>query len=325
MKKITLIILIGIGLACQLTGQAFNIEHLYPIETIHSYFEFETTYMGYAKVRGNFGNFYGSVYYNPEDPSQTSVTFRIDVESIDTNNDWRDKDLKSGNWFLAEQFPHINFTSKRVQADAEGLQVNGDLTIKETTKNISFVIAPAIGVIKDMRGDHQVIFTGSYTLNRKEFGIMGKNWSQVKEGIAALSDEVTISFSLLGKQMKADNFKNFLRNEKRPPGAIYAAYKTEGLEGAIKRFEVLKNETEVKPDALTRVAYMLLQQDKDKEAMALMELNQKEFPEDANAHDLRAEIYAKMGDFKKAKEAYQKSLALDPNNMNAAEALKHFE
>ncbi len=323
MKKLLSTFLFTIGYVVISNAQDFNIKHLYPIETDHSYLEFEVTYMGYAKVRGSFGSFYGSIYYDPENPEQTSVTFQIDVESIDTNNDWRDGDLKSGNWFLAEEFPHIRFSSSRVSSVTNGLSVTGDLTIKETTKAITFTIPPPLGVIKDMRDDHQVIFTGSHSLNRKEYGVMGKNWSQVKEGIAALSDDVKITFSLLGKQILEDNYQNFLRRETRPPGAIYAAYKAGGLEGALKRFDELKNENDIGATPLTMVAYMLTKQGKFQDAKSLLERNQKEYPEDGNVYDMLAEVHAELGDLKKTREFYKKAVELDPTNMNATEALKH--
>ncbi|MEO0337791.1 MAG: YceI family protein [Bacteroidota bacterium] len=322
MRNFFLLFFLSSVLLSTISAQTFNIDYLYPIEGSHSYFEFETTYMGYAKVRGSFSTFYGSIYYNPDQPTQTSVSFQIDVESIDTNNDWRDRDLKSKNWFLAEEFPHIHFSSSKVYPEGEGLRVEGALTVKETTKDISFMIAPAVGVIKDIRGDHQVIFTGSYTLNRKEYGVMGKNWSQVKEGIAALSDEVTINFSLLGKQVKEANFKNFLRNPKSPPGAIYVAYQDGGTNAAQEKFNTLKSEMEVNANAINMVAYMLYQQGKYEEALALLNFNQEEFPEEASVPNSIARVYAKMGKLGKAKAHYEKSLALDAKNMNAAEALK---
>lgn len=325
MKKFTTLFCLFLLSTAYTPAQDFSIEHVYPIEGSHSYINFVATYMGYAKVRGSFGSFYGSVYYNPDNVSQTSVSFQIDVESIDTNNDWRDRDLKSANWFLAEEFPHIKFTSTKVKSDGKGLYVTGDLTIKETTKRISFPIAPAQGIIKDIRGDDQVIFVGEHTINRKEYGVMGKNWSQVKEGIAALADEVTIEFSLLGKQINEGNFKNFLRNPKSPQGSMYVAYQEGGLAAAFKRFDELKTEMELNANALNMVAYMLMMQNKFEEALALMERNQKEFPEDANVYDSIGELYAKMGDLEKAKSNYQKSISLNPNNMNAVEVLKHLE
>lgn len=326
MKRISCLFILLAFLAVGLNGQSFNAEHLYPIENSHSFLQFEVTYMGYAKFKGNFSDFYGSIYYNPETPENTSITFQVDVESIDTNNDWRDRDLKSGNWFLAEEFPHIHFSSTSVKPAGEGLSVTGDLTIKETTKRIEFTIPGPLSVV-DMRGDDQVIFTGEYTLNRKEYGVMGKNWSQVKEGIVALSDEVTIEFSLLGKQINEGNFSNFLRNPKSPPGAVYAAYKEAGLAAATEKYESLKADTSFTMNSrtLNMVGYMLTKQGKLAEAQTLFERNLRDFPEDGNVYDSLGELYAKMGEPEKAMAHYRKSLALDPKNMNAAEALKHLE
>ncbi|MEM9260802.1 MAG: YceI family protein [Bacteroidota bacterium] len=326
MKRTTCLFILFALLSTCLAGQSFDTEHLYPIENSHSFVQFEVTYMGYAKFKGNFSDFYGSIYYNPTAPESTSVTFQVDVESIDTNNDWRDRDLKSGNWFLAETFPHIHFSSTGVRSSGKGLIVTGDLTIKETTKRIEFELPAPVSVV-DMRGDDQVIFTGEYTLNRKEYGVMGKNWSQVKEGIVALSDEVTIEFSLLGKQINEGNFSNFLRNPKSPPGAVYAAYKEGGLEVAIGKYESLKADTSFTMNSrtLNMVGYMLAKQGKLAEAQTVFERNLSDFPEDGNAYDSLGELYAKMGKQAKATAHYRKSLALDPTNMNAAEALKHLD
>ena len=319
MKKITQTFIVFFLLGSSTQAQEFDIEHLYPIEASHSYLQFEVTYMGYAKVKGSFGNFYGSIYYNPDAPSQTSVTFQVDVESIDTNNDWRDKDLKSKNWFLAEEYPHIHFSSTEVIKEGEGFEVKGDLSIKETTQEISFKIPPPIGVIQDMREDDQVIFIGEYTLNRKEYGVMGKNWSQVKEGIAALSDEVTIEFSLLGKQINESNFSNFLRNKNSPHGSVYVAYKEGGIKKALDHYTALKGESKTNVQTLNMVAYMLMVQGKLEEAKTLMEQNQQDYPKEANVYDSLGEVYGKMGEMDQAKAFYQKSLELNPDNINARE------
>lgn len=313
--------------ATTLSAQSFSVDHLYPIEGSHSFIQFEATYMGYAKVRGNFGDFKGSIYYDPEAPDRTSVSFQIEVASIDTDNDWRDRDLQSDNWFLAEEYPYIQFTSTGVRRDGEQFLVSGDLTIKATTKRIEFRIPPPIGVIEDIRGDYQVIFVGEYTLNRKEYGVMGKNWSRIKEGIAALADEVTIEFSLLGKRIQPDNLSNFLRNPNAPPGGIYAAYTSDGIEAAISRYEEMAADTSVNLNAraLNLVGNMLMMQEKYADARVLMERNQRDFPEEGRLYDSLGELYAKMGEYDKATEYYRRALALDEGNMNAREALRHLE
>lgn len=321
--KVILVSLLTMAIIVNATSQSFDINNVYPIETDHSFIEFEITYFGYAKVKGSFSDFYGSIYFDKTNPSKTSITFQINVESIDTNNDWRDQDLKSKNWFLEEQFPHIKFTSTSARVNENELIVKGDLTIKETTKNISLNLPMPIVVDQDIRGDRQVIFTGSYTLNRKEYGVMGKNWSEVKEGIAALSDDVAIEFSLLGKQTKEDNFKNFLRSERTPHGAIYAAYKADGLDAAKMKFEDLQKDQDLGSSALNMVVYMLLAQGKKEDALDLMKINQKAFPEDPDVYDMMGEVYAHIGNLKEAKKSYQKTLELDAQNTNAAEILKH--
>lgn len=327
MTKLKLLILSSVFIGFSANAQQFNIEHLYPIEASHSYVEFVATYMGYAKVRGNFSSFYGSIYYDPDNIGQTSVSFQIDVESIDTNNDWRDRDLKSKNWFLAEDFPHIKFISSKVRKKGKGLQVTGNLTIKETTKTITLDLNPVIGVMEDVRGDDQVIFTGEHTINRKEYGVMGARWDRVKEGIVSLSPNVKIEFSLLAKQINEGNFQNFLRNEKSPPGSIHAAYKKEGIQGAKKQFESLRAQPQAKvnANALNMVAYMLIMQDKLDHAAELLTLNQSSFPDNANVYDSMGELYLRQGKLDQAKAQYQKSLSLDAKNFNAVEVLKHLK
>jgi tetratricopeptide (TPR) repeat protein len=206
------------------------------------------------------------------------------------------------------------------------LLVIGNLRIKETTKQIEFMLPPPLS-IEDMRGDDQLIFTGAHTINRKEYGVMGKNWSQVKEGIVALSDEVTIEFSLLGKQINPDNFSNFLRNTNRAPGNIYATYKESGPDEAVSKYETLKKDTSFVMNSrpLNMVGYMLMMQEKYADAQVLLERNRDDFPEDSNVYDTLGDLYARLGEKTKATAHYRKSLELDGNNMNALEALKHLE
>ena len=46
------------------------------------------------------------------------------------------------------------------------------------------------------------------------------------------------------------------------------------------------------------------------------------YPQSGNAYDSLAEAYAKSGDRARARENYQRSLALDPASANAVEQLR---
>lgn len=306
-------------------NKSFNIEEFYPIERSHSYVVFSVKYMGYAQVKGNFADFGGTFRYDPEDISKTSVTFHVDVASIDTDLEWRDNDLKSERWFEAETFPTITFSSKSARESATGFDITGDLTIKDVTKEITISMNPASGVLKDGRGDAMVIITGSHTIDRTEYGVEGKHWSVVKEGIAGVADDVTIEFSMLGKQIKKENYSNWVRREERPPGRLYAAYKRGDVKETFAELDKLKSETELSVSALNTVGYMLIKTGEYKDAVEVLQRNRDEFPDNANVYDSLGEAYANAGNLKKAIENYQKAIELDPTNSNAKEILRNLK
>ncbi|MCI0691458.1 YceI family protein [candidate division KSB1 bacterium] len=216
----------------------FKMSQIFSIDAGHSYVGFSIKYMGFAKVRGRFADFAGAIRCVDGDVAKTSATVIIKTASLDTDHEFRDKDLKSANWFDAEKFPVIKFQSKRIENSASGTEVIGDLTIKDVTKEVRIKMEGSSGIQKDIREDTQVIFTGSTTINRKEFGVMGENWSRVKEGMTAVASEVEIELSILGKQINAPNFRNWVRNVEMPQGKIYQTITTKGLTDSLKEFDI---------------------------------------------------------------------------------------
>jgi polyisoprenoid-binding protein YceI len=85
--------------------------------------------------------------------------------------------LQKENYFNAEKYPTINFTSTSVAAG----NVTGNLTIKSVTKeiNIPYTVTPS--------GDGYV-FQGNFSINRKDFGVGG--------GSVVLSDHVDVSLKI---------------------------------------------------------------------------------------------------------------------------------
>lgn len=152
MYRIVIIILISLlSLASKAQSDNFKISEFYPIENSHSYVEFSVKYMGYAKVKGNFEKFSGTFKYDENDITKTSLSLSIVANSIDTDHNWRDKDLKSKGWFDVEKFPSLTFVSTKVIATDSGFDVVGNLTIKGITKEVIIKMNPASGVLKDTR------------------------------------------------------------------------------------------------------------------------------------------------------------------------------
>lgn len=76
---------------------------------------------------------------------------------------------------------------------------------------------------------------------------------------------------------------------------------------------------------VNNLGYEFLRAKKTDEAIALFQLNTEDFPKSANTWDSLAEGYMVKGDKAKAIENYKKSLALNPDNKNAAEQIKKLE
>lgn len=73
---------------------------------------------------------------------------------------------------------------------------------------------------------------------------------------------------------------------------------------------------------LNNWGYRLLSRGRVADALTLMKLIVSLYPQSGNAYDSLAEAYARSGDRVRARENYQRSLALDPANANAVEQLR---
>jgi tetratricopeptide (TPR) repeat protein len=76
---------------------------------------------------------------------------------------------------------------------------------------------------------------------------------------------------------------------------------------------------------LNTLGYRLLQTGKVKEAVEIFKLNVEAYPQSFNPYDSLGEGYLALGERELSIRNYRKSLELNPNNANAAEALKRLE
>ena len=79
---------------------------------------------------------------------------------------------------------------------------------------------------------------------------------------------------------------------------------------------------DVSEQKINTLGYMLLRDDKTKEAIEIFKLNVSEHPKAWNVYDSLGEAYMKQGEKELAIENYQKSLELNPNNENGKDMLK---
>jgi polyisoprenoid-binding protein YceI len=165
----------------------------FAIDKTHSDAAFQVRHL-ITRVRGRFDDFEGTIHFDPAHPEQSSVSFSILASSIDTSEPQRDGHLRSADFFDVEQFPRINFASRRVvPTGAHAFDVIGDLTIHGVTKEITLPVAE-LGVVGDPWGKQRAGFEAELTLNRKDFGL---NWNAALEtGGFLVGDEVKVALSV---------------------------------------------------------------------------------------------------------------------------------
>ena len=151
-----------------------------------------------TKVRGRFADFSGVVVANTAKPDASSVEFTIKATSINTDNENRDKDLRSTNFFDVEKFPEISFKSSKVKSTGQDrYDVTGTLAMHGVSKEITLPVS-FLGTVatKDRQGQTRMKagFETQLTLNRKDFGII---WNRVLDtGGTMLGDDVLVTINL---------------------------------------------------------------------------------------------------------------------------------
>lgn len=156
----------------------------------HSEVDFSILHMSIAHVHGRFGNIGGAVTWNEDDPTKSSVNVTIDVTTVDTGNSARDSDLKSDNYFDVAQFPTATFVSTSVAKTADGLSINGNLTVHGVTKPVTLDAVGPTGPIPGMDHKPHGGFSATATIKRSDFNIAPKMPT------AALGDEVKLTIEL---------------------------------------------------------------------------------------------------------------------------------
>jgi polyisoprenoid-binding protein YceI len=159
------------------------------IDPTHTEVQFKVKHLVISTVTGFFKKFSGNAESTGDDFDGATINFSLDVNSIDTNQADRDGHLKSADFFAAEQHPTIDFKGALKKVSGTDYKLNGDLTVRGTTKNISFDVEFG-GTMVDPWGNTKAGFEINGKINRKEFGLI---WNALTEsGGMVVSEDVKI-------------------------------------------------------------------------------------------------------------------------------------
>jgi polyisoprenoid-binding protein YceI len=167
----------------------------YQIDTAHSGAQFTVRHMMITNVRGGFRKVSGTVVYDAENPSASTIEADIDAASISTNEDQRDAHLRSADFLDVEKFPTITFRSTSVQPDGDGaFRVAGDLTIHGVTRPVTLAVEGLTPETKDPWGNLRSGASATTKIKRSDFGL---TWNAALEtGGLVVGDELKIELDL---------------------------------------------------------------------------------------------------------------------------------
>lgn len=195
MKKI-----LSFAVVALLSTSAFA-QTKWAVDPVHSNVRFTVPHLVISEVEGSFKKFDGSFTASKADFTDAAINFAIDVNSIDTDNDARDKHLKADDFFNAEQFPTATFKStsfKKVSGNKYKLA--GNLTIRNVTKPVTFDVVYG-GTAKDGYGNTKAGFKATTVINRFDYGL---KWNALTEaGGATVGQDITLDLKLQFAQAKS--------------------------------------------------------------------------------------------------------------------------
>lgn len=162
----------------------------YKVDPVHSSVLFRVKHFDTGYFYGRFNAISGTIVFDKQNPSRSSVSLEVRAESVDTNDPKRDGHLKSPDFFNVRQFPVITFKSTSVKPlKANVWEVRGNFTLLGVTRPLTVQVT-LTGEGKDPFGNYRVGFETTFDIKRSNFGM--------KYMLGPLSDEVRIILSVEG-------------------------------------------------------------------------------------------------------------------------------
>jgi polyisoprenoid-binding protein YceI len=150
----------------------------------HSELEFSGIQAG-APFKGLFKKFTASVSLDPNRLAASRIDVQIDLNSLDSQDEDRDKAMRSSDFFDVARVPGAHYVTRAITKTAKGYAATGSLTLRGVTRDvpIEFQFAPSAA---------GATLTGTSKVKRLDFGVGQGDWKSTEW----VGDEVKIRFSL---------------------------------------------------------------------------------------------------------------------------------
>ncbi len=175
-------------LAVALLSTATFAQTTWKNDGMHSKIGFTITHLMVSDVDGIFKDFSCTIVASKPDFSDAQFNLTINAASINTDVDYRDKDLRSENYFNVAKYPTITFTSTGINTvSANHYKLSGNLTLHGVTKPVTMDLWYRGTITNPMSKKDDAGFKLSGVVKRSDFNLAPQ------AGSTMLGDEVTIN------------------------------------------------------------------------------------------------------------------------------------
>jgi polyisoprenoid-binding protein YceI len=141
------------------------------VDRAHSKVAFAVKHMGIATVRGEFGEFEGTLEIS-DDLASAKAYGTVKTTSVDTNQPQRDEHLRSPDFFDATSHAEIRFNSTQIElADEDTYRITGDLTLHGVTNQVVLNAEVQGPEIDPQTGNERVGLEVTGQLSRGDYGM----------------------------------------------------------------------------------------------------------------------------------------------------------
>ena len=145
-------------------------------------------------TNGKFRQFSGTIDLDRQHPERSSVSARIQVNSIDTGIKKRDDHLRSPEFFNVAKFPEITFRSRSVKRTGpQSGEIVGDLTMHGVTKPTTLHVKLATPLSDEASLQRPRWQVTTEPLKRSDFGLM---FGSAAEAVSGISQTVAIKIDI---------------------------------------------------------------------------------------------------------------------------------
>lgn len=145
----------------------------YNIDPTHSFVQFKASHLGFSWLMGRFNEVEGVLNYDKDDVTKSSISVKVNTQSLDSNHAKRDKHLKSDDYIDASKHPQATFKSTKITKKGEKLLITGDFSFRGITRDLT-IKAKLVGAGKSPWGDERIGYEGIAKIDQTHFGMKGK-------------------------------------------------------------------------------------------------------------------------------------------------------